>query len=38
VWVAQLAVDDLPPQAEALASLDALIVHDADTGTLREWA
>jgi len=33
-WVAQLAVDDLPPQAEALASLDALIVHDADTGTL----
>jgi len=32
--LAQLAVDDLAPQAEALASLDALIVHDADTGIL----
>ncbi len=32
--VAQLAVDDIPPQVEALASLDALIVHDVDTGAL----
>lgn len=43
--VAQLAVDDIPPQPEALASLDALIVHDVDTGAftpsqrdaLRRW-
>jgi len=34
--VAQLTIEDIPSQADALEALSALIVHDADTGMLTQ--